>query len=185
MWVSFIIIIIYLSFVLDLWIWPIPSEASTVSMLSSESSPFSIKSAQALVGLWLSLIFYLSPLYLALLALIRPELEMATIWMIISGLFISISGRVISLSGTRVLRKNHGKTVVKSSIFKRSRNPITTGMHLTIFGLVMCYNYWFLWIGFPIYFWIFHLKIKMEEDFLMGKFGSVYARYMEKTPRYL
>lgn len=185
MWVSFIVIIIYLSFVLDLWIWPIPSEASTVSLLSSESDLFSWKSAQALVGLWFSLIFYMSPLYLSLSALIQPELEMTPIWMVVSGLFISISGRVISLSGTQALRKNHDKTVVESSIFKRSRNPITIGMHLTVVGLLLCYNFWFLWIGFPIYFWIFNLKIKMEEGFLKEKFGSVYLQYMEKTPRYL
>jgi len=185
MWVSYIVIIIYLSFVLDLWVWPIPSEASTGSLLSSESDLFSRKSVQALVGLFLSLIFYLSPLLLALLAFTHLEVGTTPIWMVVLGLFISISGRIISLWGTWALRKNHNKKVVESSIFKRSRNPITTGMHFTVFGLLMCYNYWFLWIGFPIYFWIFHLKIKMEEGFLMKKFGSVYSKYMEKTPRYL
>jgi protein-S-isoprenylcysteine O-methyltransferase Ste14 len=185
MWVSFIVIVIYLSFVLDLWIWPIPSEASTASLLSSEGSLFTLKSAQALFGLLLSLIFYLAPLYLSIWALIRPEMDLTPIWLVVPGLFISLSGRVISLAGTSALRKNHGNTVVESSIYKRSRNPITTGMHLTVFGLLMCYNYWALWIGFPIYFLILHSKIKLEERFLKKKFGQVYSQYMEKTRRYL
>jgi len=83
------------------------------------------------------------------------------------------------------LRKNNDKEVVESSIFKLSRNPITTGMHMTVLGLLVCYNFWFLWVGFPIYLWIFHSKIKMEEDFLEKKFGATYLQYMNKTPRYL
>lgn len=185
MWVSYIIITIYASFVLDLLIWPIPSEVSTISVLTSANSIFSLKSAKALAGWSLSLIFYLCPLYLSLSAIVYSQSELASIWLVVLGLLISISGRVISILGTLALRKNHNNTLVESSIFKRSRNPITTGMHLTIFGLLMCYNFWFLWFGFPVYFWIFHLKLKMEERLLNEKFGFVYEKYMEKTPRYL
>ncbi|WP_242092708.1 methyltransferase family protein [Aestuariivivens sediminicola] len=104
---------------------------------------------------------------------------------VVTGVFIAILGRVISVKGTITLRKNYGKSLVESAIFKLSRNPITIGMHLTIFGLLLCFKFWLLWIIFPLYLWIFHGKIIMEETFLESKYGNEYLRYKEKTPRYL
>lgn len=185
MWISVIIICIYFSFVLDLLVLPIPSEASTVSIISSEKAFFSLKSLRSLFGLLISLLFYLSPLFISILFLLNSNIEIMPFHIVVTGVFIAILGRVISVKGTITLRKNYGKSLVESAIFKLSRNPITIGMHLTIFGLLLCFKFWLLWIIFPLYLWIFHGKIIMEETFLESKYGNEYLRYKEKTPRYL
>jgi protein-S-isoprenylcysteine O-methyltransferase Ste14 len=185
MWINLIIICIYISFVLDLWVLPIPSEASTASVISSETKVFSLKSIKSIIGLLISLLFYLTPLYLSIISLINSKIKILPIFIVVLGLVIAVLGRIISLSGTIALRENHGKIVVESAIFKRSRNPIVTGMHLTILGLLLCFDFWGLWAVFPIYFWIFHSKIINEESFLESKYGKDYLQYKQRTPRYL
>lgn len=185
MWISIIIFCIYFSFILDLWVLPIPSEASTFSIISSEKGVFSLKSLKSIVEVFISILFYISPSYLAISSIIHGKIQMMPTYIVLLGLLISVLGRIISLKGTNTLRDNHGKVVVQSAVFKLSRNPITTGMHLTIFGLILCFKFWVLWAVFPIYLWIFHKKIIIEEGFLESKYGKDYLQYKDKTPRYL
>jgi len=185
MWINCLVIAIYLSFALDLLIWPIPSEASTSSLISKEKELVSFKSIKAMLVLLFSLIFYLFPLYFSIKQLILDERFLSPTLVVLVGLCLAILGRFISLKASQVLRKNHGISIISSSIFEHSRNPITLGMHLTIFGLIICYNSIFLYFGFIFYAVNLHGKIKIEENYLKEKFGEEYLKYIEKTPRYL
>lgn len=180
-----IVISIYLSFGVDLCISPIPSEASTLTILSKQKCRITIKSIQFILFSMLNLIFYSFPLYLTIKQLILGGGLLLNNIVVITGLVISILGRLISLKSSQVLRRYHDKYMVSDSIFRWSRNPITFGIHLTIFGLCLSYNLWFLWIGFIFFVYNLDIKIKIEEDYLLTKHNEKYLNYMKKTRRYI
>ncbi|MFT6882455.1 MAG: protein-S-isoprenylcysteine O-methyltransferase Ste14 [Marinoscillum sp.] len=185
MWINYVVIFIYLSFAIDLLIWPIPSEASTSSLISKERDLATFKSIKGMLLLLFSLIFYLFPLYLSMNQFIIAEALLSPTSVVLLGLSLAVLGRFVSLKASQVLRNNHEVSMVSSSVFKWSRNPITLGMHITIFGLIICYNSFILYFGFILYAVNLHGKIKIEENYLADKFGKKYLRYMKKTPRYL
>lgn len=178
-------IVIYLSFAIDLLIWPIPSEASTSSLISRERDLATFKSIKAMLLLLFSLIFYLSPLFLSIKQFFVAEAFLSPTLVVLLGLSLAVLGRFVSLKASQVLRNNHGVSMVSTSVFKWSRNPITLGMHITIFGLIVCYNSFILYLGFIAYVVNLHGKIKIEENHLAMKFGEEYLKYIKKTPRYL
>ncbi len=180
---SLLVFMIYASFVLDLVIWPIPSEASSKALWSSRSRGFKGRRRffQWMAAV-LSLIFVLSPLVLALIQWQEP---MYFSWLWTSGLILSITGRILSLLGTRALRSHHGKYLVKKNIFRWTRNPISLGIDLTFLGLVVCFGNWWLWLGYAWFLGYMHSKILMEERHLLSKYGEAYQIYELQTPRYL
>lgn len=185
MLISICIFCIYLSFILDLLVWPIPSEASTEALLKEHKNLSFFKSIGLLVVFIINLVFYLTPLVLALLIFFEfNEIYKSSILMCL-GLLVSLLGRAISLKSSLLLKENHNKTLITKSIFGKSRNPISLGMHFTILGLVIGFNQWYLWVGLIFYFSNMHFKIILEEKHLLEKYGIQYANYISKTPRYL
>ncbi|MFY0601909.1 MAG: hypothetical protein JXR03_19700 [Cyclobacteriaceae bacterium] len=178
------ILAIYLSFSLDFIIWPISSEASTKSLIKVKNEHSLLKSFGLIAVFLANLIFYLAPLALAIQGLLASD-EAGMRSLPLVGVLLAIVGRLLSLKGTLILRANTQSTLVTTSIFKRSRNPISTGMHLTILGLVLCFGQWYLWLGLVLYILNIHLKIKIEEKFLLNLHGPFYRDYVLKTPRYL
>lgn len=177
------VILIYLSFLLDFLVWPVPSEASTFSLLNRRKNSKIIFGIFLILVFILSLIIYLTPLGLSIMSLFNGE-GIAIAPMVILGLFLSLVGRITSIKAALKLRKNE-KGIVVDSVFRHSRNPISLGMHFTLAGLVIIFGKWYLWLGFIFYLVNIHLKIKVEEQFLLGKFGQDYTIYKNKTPRYL
>ena len=183
MYNSLFVIFIYLSFLVDFLIIPIPSEASTKSLIkTSQSKDFSRFTLMAIFVL--NLLFYLFPLISSVFQLVARTTPAANGGLIYLGIVIAILGRLLSIFGGVVLRKNKG-SIVSSSIFRWSRNPIALGMHLTLLGLIVFTNQWFLFAGLAFCIWNIHSKIKIEEQHLINKFGTQYTNYMHKTPRYL
>jgi len=181
--VNCLIITIYLSFVLDLLIWPIPSEGSTKSLISFENRKALYKSFGLLIVFLLNLVFYMYPLYNALINIISGIETNQVLSKV--GIAISIIGRIISLKGTLALRTCSIDNLLTKSIFKYSRNPISVGMHITILGMILIFREWYIWIGFLLYLLNMHLKIKVEERNLIRLYGADYQSYISSTPRYL
>ncbi len=180
MLLSPIVIGIYLSFILDLWIWPIPSETSTRSLLQTGNTS-SIQSIGLLVRHLISLVIFMAPLAIAILK--YPMLEQTGI-MVIAGIGLALVGRIFSLFGSYMLR-NKRSDLVTNSIFSITRHPIAMGMHFTLFGVILAVGEWPLWIGVPFYLWNMDDKIRQEEKLLEKQYGIKYRSYMVKTPRYL
>ena len=179
----FTVIIIYLSFLLDFLVWPIPSEASTYSMIKRNVRISFIQRFFLILVFGTNLMFYLAPLGLSIYFLVNG-FDPGEISITILGIPVSIIGRLISIKAAHKLR-NSNAGLVSNSLFKYSRNPISLGMHITIFGLMIIYNNWILWIGFIFYLINIHFKIKVEESHLKKNYGSLYSVYYSKTPRYL
>lgn len=186
MYIELFIVLIYLSFAVDFLVIPIDSEASTKSLISKDDDKKGfIKKSVLILVFSINLIFYLSPLLMSLLRIFDQEyLSLASRPVIYLGCITTVLGRVISLFGSYVLRKNITH-LTTTSIFKWSRNPIALGMHLTILGLILMIGNWFLFIGLILSIWNIHLKIKIEELYLIKKYGMSYNNYMCQTPRYL
>ena len=181
--VHVLIIGIYLSFLLDFLAWPIPSEASTFSMVKESDHSKIIFSFFLIVVFIVNLLFYLAPLGLSIFYLYEGiRIRIAPI--VVSGISFSILGRLISIKAAQRL-SNTKDGIVSDSVFKYSRNPISLGMHCTMAGLIIIFGKWYLWLGFVFYLINIHLKIRIEESFLQRKFGTYYEKYKSSTPRYL
>ena len=183
MLINFLVIIIYISFIFDLLIWPISSEASTKSLVATNERNGIIKKLGLVLIFLLNLAFYLFPLIIAILNVFYSIIP--NLMLFIPGIALSILGRIISLKGTIALRSYNKNMLMTESVFKISRNPISAGMHLTILGLIMSINEWYLWLGFILYFLNIHFKIKVEERYLIRIYGDEYRNYMSNTARYL
>ena len=185
MYSAVFILVIYVSFVIDFVIIPIPSEASTSSLLSKASDNSSLYRLASLLLFLINLILYLAPAVYAIVSF-STELKLAlhTSWTFVLGVLLALFGRFITLRGAVVLRSRLA-TVVKQDIFRWSRNPIALGMHFTLLGLILCTEQWYLILGLIFTIWNINKKIKIEEQYLIDRYGAPYVDYMQKTPRYL
>ncbi len=81
------------------------------------------------------------------------------------------------------LEANH---LVQSGIFKRSRNPIYLGDALILLGFILRWDVPLALPLVPVFvWWIERHFILAEEDRLRRKFRAEFARYCEKTRRWL
>lgn len=173
---------IYLSFLLDFLVWPIPSEASTLSLVNRTNHSNTTHRVFLFLVFVLNLLFYLTPLGLSIIYLVDgTEIDITAI--AIFGILLSIAGRIISIKGSKRLR-NQAVGIACDSVFKYSRNPISLGLHFTIVGLMIIFGKWYLWFGFAFYLINIHLKIRVEESFLQKRYGTIYEKYKNTTPRY-
>ncbi|MEM6845867.1 MAG: methyltransferase [Bacteroidota bacterium] len=133
----------------------------------------------------INLILYLAPAVYAIISFLTElKLSLPTSWTFVLGVLLALLGRFITLRGAVVLRSRLA-TVVKQDIFKWSRNPIALGMHCTLLGLILCTEQWYLLLGLVFTIWNINKKIKIEEQYLIDRFGAPYVDYMQQTPRYL
>jgi len=177
------VILVYLSFLLDFLVWPIPSEASTFSMINDNGQMSYYKKNLLILVFVFSLLFYLTPLGLSVYGIITGNI-LTTISKGILGISISIFGRIISIAASIRLSQNESG-IVCDSLFRYSRNPIILGLHLTIAGMLIISGKWYLWLFFFMYLMNIHYKIKIEESRLYEKFGPAYRKYKANTPRYV
>ena len=101
------------------------------------------------------------------------------------GLTIGWIGRFITASGAYKLHKSNLKFLVSDSIFKWSRNPISLGLFVTFFGLLLVLPHLLLITGYVVFVININYKIGIEEVFLLNKFGRNYHNYISSTPKYL
>lgn len=177
--IHYIVIFIYLSFGWDFFICPIASEASTKALM--EDKPAFTKAALSAVFV-ISLCFYVLPLVLSIFQLINGAAENRSIYFL--AIAVAFWGRYMSVRSSYLLSKNL-KEVFKASFFKYSRNPISLGTYFTFLGLCLIHNTWYLWLGLVFYILNIHFKIRIEEKYLLNKYGSSYEAYLKSTPRYL
>jgi len=201
------ILLIYLSFAIDLLGFPVPSEASTYQLFfpkekldQSASKSFLAKvqnlSFVSKVGLLLipsviAIFSYLLPLLVVLLPFLEnyfgkllPENRHA---LTIIGIIVAFSGRILSIKSAIDIRKKEQTTtnLKTKQFFKLSRNPILLGLHICFIGLLLIYPVWMMFLGGTVYFLNMHFKVLLEEHFLKEKFGDSFIQYCQTTNRYL
>lgn len=87
---------------------------------------------------------------------------------------------------TTVMPHQTPSSMVQSGIFKRSRNPIYLGDVLILTGLILRFDAVLSLVLVPIFVWILERRfIEPEEDRLRRKFRADFARYAQKTRRWI
>ena len=119
----------------------------------------------------------------------------ATVYSLVIGFFIAITGELIRLWGvnwagseTRTTGNVGGTYLIIKGPFAYVRNPLYVGNILIYVGLgVMSYALFpylqilgLLFFGFQYY-----LIVKSEEEFLSSKFGEAFKDYVLNVPRFL
>ena len=106
-----------------------------------------------------------------------------------------IGGGVILIALAVMEMRRHRTTIiphldadrlVQSGIFRRSRNPIYLGDTLIMAGLILWWDAPLALTLIPVFVWVIEKRFVIpEEDRLRRKFRAEFARYCEKTRRWL
>jgi len=87
---------------------------------------------------------------------------------------------------TTIIPNREADKLVTTGIFSRSRNPIYLGDALILTGLILNWNAVPSLALVPIFIWIIETRfIIPEEDGLRRKFRADFARYCQKTRRWV
>ena len=77
-------------------------------------------------------------------------------------------------------------TILKTGVFRYSRNPIYLAFVIATAGGGLVLNSWWILLGVPLLIWLLQqLIIKREEVYLASKFGEEYLDYRKKVRRWL
>jgi protein-S-isoprenylcysteine O-methyltransferase Ste14 len=135
------------------------------------------------------------PMYLALF-LPSPDLLSGEqrIWLILAGLFVTISGQVIRCATIGLAyidrggkdKKVYASRLVTEGIFNHCRNPLYIGNILKLVGIgILSNSLLFVVFFIPVFLFIFQAIVLAEENFLRGKFGADYVAYCQRTNRWV
>ncbi|NBC83493.1 MAG: hypothetical protein GVY19_08935 [Bacteroidetes bacterium] len=202
-----IILVIYVSILIEIVVFPVPSVASTYQLFFKNNSgtsggllqqvqqwPAVIKILLLLIPASFSVFIYCFPLagiFINSVSEIFVRLPVTDSYLFILTAFLLMTGgRVLSFHA--VLKIRHNNTQINNNfslktkgIFSHSRNPILLGMYITFIGILFIYPYRIMVLGLIIYIGNMHFRILLEEDFLKNKFGTDFKKYLKNTHRYL
>lgn len=200
---GWLLVLAYASLALELTVFALPSEASTLQLFTGDVEAGDVRLAGArqrsrwakvwcyLLPTAISVALFVMPLIVAVvpaLAVILLPIELLVspvgIW---SGLAMIFAGRVLTSVAVFQLRRRHRRDwhdLQPSGLFRVTRNPILVGMYLFYLGNCVWLPSPILWAGFFLYAWNMHQRVLMEEDFLRARMGAAYATYLESVPRY-
>ena len=141
-------------------------------------------------------VIFFAPVFLGVLIHVfiwRGEVIGGTIGLVIGLVLISVG--VLLIYWSWITMRRHGEhpepgepteTLVTSGPFKRTRNPIYSGFLLIAAGLAIALN------GMAILVSVFFgvalltaLVIRREEAYLLREFGEIYAKYENRTGRWI
>lgn len=98
----------------------------------------------------------------------------------------SVANRQFSTRGTGVKPFQPSSALVTDGIYRLSRNPMYTGMILTLSGEALLFGSLGPWLIIPPYMWLItSFFIKKEEAGLSLQFGEVYDEYRRNVRRWL
>lgn len=202
-WSGWLLLAAYLSLLLEMTLFALPSEASTLQLFTGEAEPGDQRLAEARRRpAWVKALCYLLPTALGVLCFLLPlavlfwpplaELLLPLPdWpavMTAGGLGLILAGRLLCTVAVFQLRRQHRRgqhELQPKGLFRFTRNPILLGMYLFYLGNCLWLPSPFLAAGFWLYTWNMHRRVLMEEDFLSARLGAAYRAYLAAVPRYL
>ena len=101
-------------------------------------------------------------------------------------LLIGLAAVEMRRQQTTIIPHREPSALVRSGIFRRSRNPIYLGDALILTGLILRWDAPLALPLVPVFIWIIERRfILPEEDRLRRTFRADWHRYIEKTRRWL
>jgi protein-S-isoprenylcysteine O-methyltransferase Ste14 len=208
--ISVLVYVMYLSLGIELVFFKVPSVASSYNLWSKKDDyQNEMENADIKIAEWpviKKVLFLALPILLICFTFLLPILYASNVievsskynWTVNSKLnklllflpfLIMALGRLLSFYSVLRIRRNNKQTgesfdLKKNSIYNKSRNPIQLGMYLFAFGLILLYPAPLFTCGIIFYILYMDYKIRIEEKFLLEKFGDAYAKYSSETKRY-
>lgn len=136
----------------------------------------------------------LFPVFYLLLFVPSPEVTSEFAPMLVAGFAVSVVGQVIRIGtvGLKYIvrggrnRRVYAEELVTEGIFAHCRNPLYVGNILTLAGLgIMSNSLLFNLVATPLFILMYHAIVRAEEDFLRGRFGEAYDRYVQDVNRWV
>lgn len=200
-----VVLAAFASLVIELVVFPIPSEASTYQLFlrdaprSSDEDRLSRARERRNLAKFLryflptatGVVLFLTPLALVFQPQLRdwlwPVRPLETTAVLTAGMSAIVFGRTITMLATLQLRRaQRGDSgLAARGLFKHSRNPGLVGMYSFYLGLALVFPCWVLFVGFFPYVFNMHRRVLMEESHLGHTLGGGYAAYLRAVPRYL
>jgi len=122
------------------------------------------------------------------LALPAPGLARPLGFLLALGAIIlaGLAVREMVSTGTPLDVRKPTRTIVITSVFALSRNPVYLGMVLLCFGIALIAgSTWLLLLTFVFAAILHYGVIAREESYLEGKFGTDYLRYKARVRRWI
>jgi protein-S-isoprenylcysteine O-methyltransferase Ste14 len=205
---SVTIILVYAAIFAELVFFPVPSVASTYRLFSKSPENLEKAGVRDKVRSWsvtkkIFLLFI--PSFSSVLAYCIPLVNVFSPsignylfplyilehdFIVIAGIIFMVAGKGLSGYAMFKIRPDNSQkeddfALKTEGVFMLTRNPISVGMHITLFGLFLAFPSAVLLIGVLIYMGNMHFRILLEEDFLRQKFHDEYECYFQKTKRYI
>lgn len=196
-----VVLVAFASLVVELTVFPIPSEASTLQLLTTDArvggeGDGDLQRARARSLLQKVLVFavptvtgvalFLLPLvgiaFPSSRAALFPWTLPALLW---PGVALVVVGRAVTFGSVLQLRRAKRAQAIPGGMFRISRNPGLCGMYLFYLGLCAIYGGPWLWLGIPLYLGNMHHRVRLEEAQLEQRHGEQWRAYARRVARYL
>ncbi|MBL8751009.1 MAG: methyltransferase domain-containing protein [Planctomycetes bacterium] len=198
--VDVVVLCAYASLIVELVVFPIPSEASTWQLFTpgdARAAPADRLQAARERSLPQKVLRYFLPtaicvlLWLLPLAAIASPSVGAALWcnrvpaLVGPGVALVVIGRAITFVSVLQLRARRRLGGEPRWLFRRSRNPGLVGMFVCYTGLCCLFGSPLSWLGLPFYVANMHVRVRMEEAHLAAQFGDAWRSYVAAVPRYV
>lgn len=181
-----VVLVYYLSILLELYGLAVPSPASTYQIVQKQ------KANRFLIGIWsaIALLAFILPLISMVLSFFKiPFMQISNNELVlIFSMILIVIGRTFTLWGTLNIREHLQKSnfsILATGIFAISRHPIATGLIISLFGFNLAFLDVFLAVLSILFITNMHYKVLIEERLLLRENKQGYAKYKKQTPRYL
>lgn len=186
-----ITLLAYLSLLLELTVFHVPSKVSVVSeVFDSAVPPLKAVTGKAvrLFFVAVSIATFLYPLTELIFGVGLHREPMALAGM--AGVILMVSGRVLTTVAVFTIRARNSQEgedffLHTEGVYRYSRNPIQLGLYLLLVGMAAVYWNPLFVAGIVVYTVYMHVILLREERFLQQQFKEKYAEYVEQTGRYL
>ena len=199
-----LVLIGFSSLMVQLLVFPVPSEASVYQLLgrTNDGSDHDTRVARArglspvlklmrylvptALGISLFLIPVIAAVWRPVVDYLIPLRSLEAGWALGLGACLLLGGQAVTLVSVLQLRRSKIRSGLHSSgLFRWSRNPGLLGMYAFYLGLCFLFPCAVLFVGLIPYVWNMHTRVLIEESHLSSRLGAPYASYKTRVPRYL
>lgn len=202
-WIDWLVLAAYASWLAEVALFPVPSEASTRQLLRPPPAGAGEGHLLAAVQRWsvprkllllalptaVCIGLFLVPLGCILLPGFAEALGCGRSAMpgsgAVAGAVLIVAGRIATFGSMVHLRRAQRAGRPARGPFTRSRNPGLVGMFAFYVGLCLVCDTWLLWVGLPVYVGNMHVRVRLEEDHLAAAHGEAFRAYAARVPRWL
>ncbi len=203
--VQIIVILLYISLLLELTIFHVPSVASSLNIWNPNDELLNYYSEKYskifTMSKWKKFCLFILPLGVIYVTYFFPSflyfdapVDLALIFVpsslvFVLGIILMLVGRYITFSSVLTIRdqneqKKDSFTLHTNGRFSKTRNPGLVGLYIFLLGIWFVIPSIYFLMGIIFYMCYMHFKVLMEEDFLTNRFGKPYEDYFTNTKRY-